>query len=375
MTTHCQFLTRLSVFAALALALVGAGCGDNSAPLPNLSIYTGSWQEILQPDRSPEAPKELRWQAGVLYYVSWDLPAALVALPVGTGVAATPRVLSTEDAFRIWVQGDNVLYSQSETLRAVPTGGGTPVTVLMGPDAIGTGGGELIEAPDQDLDGSYYYYDTFRSGASGVIYNFWRLPRAGGSPEQLGELAGLTTYDISSFNHGPSGIVAIDFAHNVWVVPDDGSGARQFATVPSFDLTNGTDGHSVLYSDLGPGSTAQHLLYLVYRVAPDQPAPQVIWTPGPNVVPLTAFSDGAAGWIITAVEYFSDQQLHQSVWHVPATGDATRIATNPTPGRDFIRSVVVAPDAIYAGVENSEAIGSWTLVQLPGLTETPPGGV
>jgi len=137
-----------------SLAFAGVGCGDNKPPLPMVENYAAAWQQALPPDLNGvgAAPTELRWQVGTLYYRNRDVPSTIVALPVGPGVAPAPQVVSNEDSFRIWVEGDQVLYSQSETLKAVPTGGGPPVTVLQGPDSFGISGSQRLEVAVQDLD-------------------------------------------------------------------------------------------------------------------------------------------------------------------------------------------------------------------------------
>ena len=174
------------------LALAGPGCGENQPSLPMVENYSAAWQQALPPDINGIglAPKELRWQAGTLYYRNGDIPMSIVALPVGPGVAPAPQVLSNEGAFRIWVEEDQVLYSQSETLKAVPTaGGGAPVTVLQGPDSLGISGSQRLEALDEDLDANYFYYDSWRHHAGHpALGRVAPPPRAGGDPQQAGRV-------------------------------------------------------------------------------------------------------------------------------------------------------------------------------------------
>jgi hypothetical protein len=334
-----------------------------------VAVYSGAWQEVIPPDVNNIglAPSELRWQDGTLYYRAPDVPMTIQALPVGNGVAPTPRILTSEDSFRIWIEGDRVLYSQGEVLRAIPTAGGTPVTVLAGPDTFGNGANQILYASDQDLVADYYYYDTWRNtpGAEGETWNVWRLPRAGGDPEKLAEATTTAPEYLERFEHGPNGILAANTGGS-WFVPYDGQGVRELP-VGGWMLI-GMDGNNVLWSRIASATAANDEVFQVWRVTPDAPDPTLLWAPAPNIGPESAFPDGAGGWLIAAIEYFSDQLIHTSVWHLDAAGNATRLAANPEPHQELIASMVVAPDAIYAGLDSFDDPASWTILRFPALT-------
>jgi hypothetical protein len=369
MAMHARARLRAGLLIGTLIA-VDAGCGDDPAPLPHVDLYAAAWQQVVPPEVNGIglAPKELRWHDGVLYFHTWDVPPAIVALPVSPGVAPVPRVVSNEDASRLWVEGDRVLYSQSEVLRAVPISGGTPVTVLSGPDTVGISSAELLEVPNQDLDADYYYYDTWRSGAGAETWNAWRLPRAGGDPQKLGELTTLPADSLDRFEHGPLGILTSAFWGRAWFAPYDGSGVRELAYPDGAVLQRvGTDGTNVLWSRLGPGTTANHEMFEVWRGTPDSATPTLLWAPAPNIAPETAVPDGAGGWLFSAIEYFSDELIHTSIWHLDAAGNATRTAANPSAGEELISSMVLAPDAIYAGLSVFDSPARWTILRFPAV--------
>jgi len=349
-----------------SLAFAGVGCGDNKPPLPMVENYAEAWQQASPPDLNGvgAAPTELRWQAGTLYYRNRDVPSTIVALPVGPGVAPAPQVVSNEDSFRIWVEGDQVLYSQSETLKAVPTGGGPPVTVLQGPDSFGISGSQRLEVAVQDLDANYFYYDTWRITPDTVFWNVWRLPRAGGDPQKLAESATFVEAAFERFDHGPAGILTTDFNGRAWLIPDDGSGIHELNDDGRGRVIGG-DASNVLWQRYGAGNAANHEMFEVWRGAPDLPATVRLWALPPNIAPESAAPDGAQGWFFGTIEYFSDNLIHSSFWHLDASGNATRIAANPSVHEEVIESMVAAPDAVYAALAVFDSPAQWMILRLP----------
>jgi hypothetical protein len=371
MNVHTRPDLRSALLIA-GLAIAGADCGDDTAPLPQTANYAAAWQEALPPtiNEIGLAPEELRWHDGALYYATWDVPRAIVALPVGPGVAPAPRVLlDNPGAFRLWVEGEQVLYAEFDALKAIPIAGGTPVTVLSRPDAGCSASNELLQAPNYDLDADNYYYDTWCDAPNSVTWDAWRLPRAGNALQKLAELTTLQTDSLSKFDHGPTGILTAADWGPAWFVPDDGSGVRELHETGQ--MLMGLDGSNVLWQRLGAGTTLGHEVFEVWRETPDAPDPTLLWAPPPNIAPAKGFPDGAGGWLFGAIEYFSDHLIHTSVWHLDAAGNATRIAANPEAREELISSMVVAPDAVYAGLSVFSPVTEWTILRLPALDAAP----
>jgi hypothetical protein len=361
MTNHERRSSPILILAAATCAGVGA-CGSSSGdvtpadagvPSPSVASCSEGWRPIIPPQESASNPRgPLRWQQNRLYFV--DGRSSQITSLAETG--GSPSPLSEDSVWAFWIEGDHALYTSvgkgNGVLLSVPLTGGAPSVLVDAHDGSPTS----VHSFTQAVDGSFFYWDIARVETTDV----YRIPRAGGMAQQL---ATLPTPLLERLTLTAAGLLASTIAGDAYLVRTDGGEARP---LPRDGKPLGASADGVLWSRSRRGVGVD-----VLRTRLDAAAPEDFWpTHPPALVPTRAWPDGNGGWVVAALETFSDGAEHESVWLVDANQQGTRAACDPVggPGTGYLGTdPAIAPDAFYLPAVDlrAEPRPTWTIIRVP----------
>ena len=337
------------------MALTNAGCGridglDEPVP-PDADACGGAWQLVQTLGVMSSAPEGLLWDANELYYALGD-PSRIEAMNAATGAV---RIVAATQAMKLWIEGDNLLYTCSDDrLLSVAKAGGLPSVVV---DGLTTDRAPSYAiADDHALDATFFYW-LFMPQLAGAPFSIWRVARAGSAAEKLVDLpfpnpswSWQTLYLMDD-----QLVVALDAQAVAYVVPKTGGNVRVLSGPPaaSGPSSNGHLGATrtavVWKRDSVVRGMSEPVDLFTSDPRVDSASPHPFWTDKPAALrPASAWGDEC---IVTALERFTDGQYHQSVWRVDPSGTTgRRIACDVTPDTSMTFGFAPAPDALYAVV-------------------------
>jgi len=371
------------------LALAVGGC-SSSEPEPedesNLGDCSSAWVPVTGGNRSDsEPPTELLFSGGDLFFFrfEWGPDGSTSSDLVQFELRSPSRELATgvlvPDVYSapMWVDDNELVFTQSGEVRSVPLAGGTlRVRSTFGSANLGDTRWLGVTS------GNFYFT---RYGQFGVI---WKVS-LGGGPVSLfanlgptwgdqiepplvqsseGMLLGGRPQADDGANRPAAVVISGDGAVRELPQPDgDASqsfltrtgvihivGAPQTRALAQSEGSSGDDGFEKApsYPDLrmwmaplGGGELTEFW--------PDRPE---------TVLPQHVESDGRDGWFVTATEPFNDGYLHDTVWQV-WPNDARRLACNPSPESAQIQTESRTGQAFASGD------GSVYLVSLRGKSQ------
>jgi hypothetical protein len=363
--------------AVLVLALLSAGCDDSAQrTLPDIASCDKDWENLSELHAMPGlAPNVLRWRDGVLYYVeSSGLTQQIVALDDTGG---TPRPISSDAGRTLWIEGDAILYSRSDQLFSVPIAGGSSERVSDG-ETFSSADGANVTFANQTLDESFLYWTLHRY--TEPTWSAWRMPRAGGHSEQLGALPD-DAGPLSALMPSSDQLLVAGNDGDTYALPRDGGDVRTLPTIGAqrknvmWSRYLGAAERGILWAVAQQGSNGKEIPYDVVLARPDRKT-ETIWpTKSRVIVPDHAWPDVSGNWIITALERFSDGELHTSVWSADSK-NAKRLACDigAEDASGYAVAAAVTEDAIFLVVDyfhpsQAEADGGaeeagWKLVKI-----------
>jgi hypothetical protein len=347
---------------SFALTLFLAGCSARSAgtPAPDASSCAGAWGNLLPPQTDGTSPTDIVWSGGTLYYELFAIASGIYALDEG---GSTPRLLTTDLAQRLWLDGDRLLYAAGDKFFAVSLAGGSPTVVAAGNTIQANG---AYAGVFQTIDSDFFYWALMRFGAQGTTPGtVWRMARAGGVAQPLGELAGVSWDTVRGVAAIGDVIVVAYSEGSAVAVPKAGGPPRELVASAGLSFV-GFDDRGALYSRVdGPNGP-----FSVVRTEADGGPPGTFWpTMPPSFLPDRIFGV-SDGWIVSGAEMFSDATIRFSIWWVDSTGSTGRRIGCMTDGSlVYVSAAAAAPSAAFLSVEHLPGINgnspvSWNVVRL-----------
>jgi hypothetical protein len=344
----------LGVLAALLLA---GACSEHEQPPPDPCLV--KWQTLVNFDRDSGDITDLAWHAGTLYFSVVRSPVLTGGLPSEIRAMATTggptSVVATDWAFRLWVEGESLLYLQHDQVLSVPLVGGTPVKVLDGRTCIA--------APNAcwnprlaALDATHFYWARPDEQGLGVF----RLARSGGAAEPLARLSNQS--DLLALTLAEDAVILASFEGDAWAVPRNGGETRQFASRVGFRVGAG---HGAVLWQRAP-SDERAFDHEMLRSTPGDTAPERFWPDmAPRFEPSSAWPAGDGAWVIVGNDHGAAGG-RKTFWRLDAAGRASRLACAPEGNEPLdVRAVALAPDAVYAVVEVLDSPPRWMIVRVP----------
>jgi hypothetical protein len=375
------------VALALAAGNSATGCAakEREPEEANLGDCSSAWVPVTGGNRSDsEPPTDLLFSGGDLFFFrfEWGPDGSTSSDLVQFDLRSPSRELATAvlvpDVYSapMWVDDNELVFTQSGEVRSVPLSGGTlRVRSTFGSENLGDTRWLGVTS------GSFYFT---RYGLFGVI---WKVSLGGGpvglfanlgptwgdeiEPPMVQSAEGMLLRGRPQSQDGVSRPAAVVIAGDgaVRELPEpDGPASQAFLTrtgvihivgAPQTESaqsggSSGGDGikKAQEYPDLrlwltplGGGELTEFW--------PDRPA---------AVLPQHIESDGRDGWFVTATEPFNDGYLHDTLWQV-WPNDARRLACNPSPESSQIQTESRTGQAFASGD------GSVYLVSLRGKSQ------
>lgn len=366
---------------ALTFAL-GCSATEREPEESNLGDCSSAWVPVTGGNRSDsEPPTDLLFSGGDLFFfrfewgpdgstssdlVQFDLRSPSRELATGVLV---PGVYSAP----MWVDDNELVFTQSGEVRSVPLSGGTlRVRSSFGAENLGDTRWLGVTS------GSFYFT---RYGLFGVI---WKVS-LGGGPVALFANLGPTWGDqiepplvqssegmllqgrpqsVDGVSRPAAVVIAGDGAVRQLPEPD-GPASQSFLTPNGvIHIVGAPRAESSASSGADPLEKAQEYPDLRMWLAPLGGGELTeFWRDRPStVLPQHIESDGRDGWFVTATEPFNDGHLHDTLWQV-WPNDARRLACNPSPESSQIQTESRTGQAFASGD------GSVYLVSLRGKSQ------
>ncbi len=345
----------------LLLALGPISCGADPAelePRADPVQCSPAWQVIFNPgqERLGWPPNRLRLHRDRLYFAQTSVDEHGVRSMATTG--GPVATLTQKAPFHFWVEDRGVIYIDEEGIRAVPLGGEPPETV------VSTDAWKVRFPLAQGLDGGRFYWATqaYEGGARS-----WALraqPRDGGPPAELVRVPADLTDSVRDVVPVGEQIVAIPFGGTkLRVIPRAGGEARLLPDGGEL-LGVGDDGALLWRSEEGGFDGRKGSDRYGVRLSRLDGRPAVpFWTgKPPNAFPRAAWSDGAAGFYVSAWEWAADDAMHSTVWWVDRDGRGRRLACAPEV-KSSVETAAVGPDALYVIDQHSD-FKHWSIVRI-----------
>lgn len=366
---------------AMVLAL-GCSATERQPEDSNLGDCSSAWVPFTGGNRSDsEPPTELLFSGGELFFFrfEWGPDGTTRSDLVQFGLSSPSRELATAvlvpDVYSapMWVDDNELVFTQSGEVRSVPMSGGpTRVRSTFGSANLG-------DTRWLGVTSGNFYFTRF--GQFGVI---WKVSLDGGPVTLFANLGPTWGDQIEPpLVQSSEGMLlsgkpqSDDGAHRPAAVVISGDGvARELrqpddTTSQSFLTRTGVI-HIVGAPEPAPVGESGAVQVEKSASYPDLRlwlAPlgggelTELWPDRPEtVLPQHVESDGRDGWFVTATEPFNDGYLHDTVWQV-WPNDARRLACNPSPESSQIQTVSRTGQAFASGN------GSLYLVSLRGKSQ------
>ncbi|HKO90445.1 MAG TPA: hypothetical protein VJU61_04800 [Polyangiaceae bacterium] len=425
----CRTVGALREASPLALALTLCSCSGEKEPAEtitklelqpalNLGECSAAWVPITGGNRSDsEPPAELLFAAGDLFFFrfQWEAEGATSSELVRFDPHAPSRELATKvlvaGAYSapIWVDDNELVFTQNGEVRSVPMAGGeTRLRSSFGASGLG-------DTRWLGISGGNFYFARY--GQPGAI---WKISLGGGPVGLFANLGPGWGYLIEpplvesseglllsgepqledGANHRSTIVISGDGGIREVATPED-STLRPFLTptgvihivepVPPEAATKAEGSPKAEAAPKGEPppikAAASTTSPMVTKVptsggtkAEEKPlthpdlqmwlaplrgsALTEFWPDRPEAaLPGHVESDGRDGWFVTATEPFNDGNLHDTLWHVRPNAAARRLACNPSPESAQIQTESRMGHAFASGD------GSVYLVSLRGQSE------
>jgi dipeptidyl aminopeptidase/acylaminoacyl peptidase len=216
-------------------------------------------------------------------------------------------------------------------------------------------------------DGQWIVISTNLTGR----YNLWRLPAAGGFPEQL-TVSDDRNGDIA-ITRGGQVLFAADLAgkeiYDLWAVPLSGGPSVNLTATPEVSETGAIaapDGRAIVFNRRPKSSPSTDVAIIdlpsrQVRALTHEAAPDHTW----NAV---GFADGGRTIIADRGDF---RDVEQSVWRIDA-GSGAAVAVSPQAGA-YVRGEAVSPDGRWVAVtfETKAGVRQAGLISVAGGQVTP----
>jgi hypothetical protein len=337
-----------------------AGC-SGTAPEPddsNLGECSAAWVPVTGGNRSDsEPPTELLFSGGSLFFFrfEWGPDGSTSSDLVEFDLHAPSRELATTVlvpgvySAPMWVDDNELVFTQSGEVRSVSMSGGTPrLRSTFGSQELGDIGWLGVTS------GNFYFT---RYGQFGVI---WKVSLGGGpvalfanlgptwgdqiAPPLVQSTEGMLLGGSPKSEDGVSRPAAIVISGDgaVRELPQpDGDTPQSFLTptgvihiagAPQAEASGDASNVQMWLAPLGGGELTEFW--------PNRPA---------TVLPQHVESDGRDGWFVTATEPFNDGYRHDTIWQVWPNAEARRLACNPSPESSQIQTESRTGQAFASG--------------------------
>ena len=371
----------------VALALVlGCSSSEPEAEEVNLGDCSAAWVPVTGGNRSDsEPPTDLLFSGGDLFFFrfQWGPDGSTSSDLVQYDLRSPSRELATgvlvPDVYSapMWVDDNELVFTQNGEVRSVPLSGGT-LRVRSSFGSANLGDTRWLGVST----GNFYFT---RYGQFGVI---WKVS-LGGGPVSLFANLGPTWGDQiepplvrssegmllsgrpdsdDGANRPAAVVIAGDGSVRELRQPDDTT-SRSFLTPTGVIHIAGAPHTRALADSDGPSNgdaddAAEGYPDLRMWLAPLGGGELTeFWPDRPEtVLPQHVESDGRDGWFVTATEPFNDGNLHDTIWQVWAN-DSRRLACNPSPESAQIQTESRTGQAFASGD------GSVYLVSLRGKSQ------
>lgn len=333
------------------LALSALGCGGlGTAPRPEAAECLDGMEEIVRLERY-SSPHQLVWHDGVLYLNGGAPPELKLYGTHAISDRGGPLTDFTGGHHWMKADGENLLMASADRFFSVPFAGGPEQLVADG----GTGwvgdeyyGNVYAQAADDD----FFYWMQDRWTEEGPVV--WAKPRSGGPSVSMGipepaEEFGLGS-QVSLTPVGRELIVASPRGY-AWAIDKTTLAWRALASSPSaFQHHTFVDESGVLWSSYLGGSGEYEAFGMSQSPLGGEPL-RPFWRSKPSrMVASSMFSDGAGGWIVGALEWFTDDKIHTSVWTLDANQQGQRRACLPALGSAGVAAVAFSPEYVFLAV-------------------------
>jgi hypothetical protein len=362
----CPRRFRECLGGAVAVALA-TSCGAVTAPRPNVASCAAGWTAITPLDDDILAtPKAMVYQDGLLYLASL---AGVAALPTDGG-AMTILVADTP-VHGIWVEGDNVLYSNFDQLFAIPRAGGDATVLLDGGghnDPSTHPDGNDVVNDRQLLDSTAFYWTTRAYPYSTDGTHAWRMLRSGGAvegfvPLPIQTVDGLAVGSEGLLATGQSTVLGGPY-YRAYIAPLGHGPGRELSLSPPPDKIISAETGALLASVYTGSRGGWNETHEVWSWPVDgSPGRPLAHNLPLELLATWAVPDGRGGHLLGGVEIFDDDENHGSVFQVSGDGNATRLACDASSNWPSFTAVAVAPDALYVSVRYDQP--AFALVRIP----------
>jgi len=316
------------------------------------TVYTSVPGELAPVERH-----DLAWGDGTLYVGHSATGYAWVfSIPDHGGAK---NLLYEGHVRDYWLEGDRLVYAQDNDLFAMPRTGGPPTEILHYGDIPG---GDLLYARILDATAIYGMYSDF----SGV--SIWRHLRGGVEDTNLATLTSATTLGQRVWTEQARGKLVLSFKpptytsagqpYAVTISKADGTLTQLPGDGANSTLLAASIGGGLLWSrhdSVVPDGGFLSVDVYSYAVANiDGTAPADLTTPIPsNAIPVDAWAAGDHAWYVATSELDTSQvdaspAAFLSIWYLPASGAAFRVACDPVSGPPTVAHV--SPSRISAGL-------------------------
>jgi hypothetical protein len=311
-------------------------------------------------------PVAMSFQDGVVYQATRK---GVVAMPTDGSAAIT--LTSGGPATGIWVEADNVLYSNYDRLSSVPRTGGDATTLLDGgqhndPNPRSDGSDYVGER--QLLNDTAFYWTTVAYPYKTDGTHVWRMLRTGGAVEGFAQLP-IETVDALAVAAG--GVLAAGQSttldgpyHRAFVAPFGRGAAWELSLYPSPDKIIAAENGALLFSVYTGGRQERSETHEVWILPVDGSSAKRLSHNLPiEFIATWSIPDGQGGHVIGGMEIFDDGANHGSVFQVGGDGDATRLACDASGNWPAYTATALAPDALYVSVSYDQP--GWLMVKIP----------
>jgi hypothetical protein len=335
----------LAIATALALA---AGCGGIETDLhnPDPAQCLGGMEEFARFD-GYVAGNNLVWHDGTLYLNGETSDPTLL----GTNAVSDqggPMSVVADGYYWMQADGDNLLLATADRFYAMPFSGSQPQLLADGgtEEVNGNFNGDVfVTAADSDF--FYWILDALDNS-----HTVWAKPRAGGPSVNLGNPDPPNGFGVeASLTPAGEQVILASTNGRAWAIDKTSLQWRTLASPPStYQFHTFVDPAGALWSSYDGGvGVAEH--YTMWKSSLDGGPLQPFWQSKPSrLAPFTMFPDGAGGWVVNALEWFSDRQIHSSVWTLDSIQHGQRRACLPALATASVSAVAYSPQFIYLEV-------------------------
>jgi hypothetical protein len=340
-----------------------SACEDRPAALEKSSSCSAGWQPLNAP-QPYDVVSTLAYQGGMLYYATRST-GTLNSLPATGGVSS---VLSPTFGRELWVEGDQLLFTQGELNNQVfslPLSGGTPQLLLDGGAGRLDAGVALLHV----VTPTDVFWTEVSLATFGDPTTVWRAPRAAGLPVMIGKVTAQVPRSTNVLGYqgmalGDDAVLLESILGIADAVPFDGGAVRALAAPAASDGAgvepSGIDPSGAYWSVLRPGVTDDTW---ALDLSPADGGPSRHFWPGrPHSYISYIWPDGQGGWVMVGAQLFDDQRFHATVWLLDPQRNARLLACSPGSSDEFwiTSPVAMAPDAIFAVAQNL-ATSTWEI--------------